>query len=64
VQQAQAVQSTPDSQGVGNVGTGGTQASSTVPFNFASITNLATVGEFLDAASQTWAGAAISLGGF
>jgi hypothetical protein len=54
------------SAGTGNAnGTNSaSSASSSGLFNFAAISNLATVGEFLDAASQTWAGGAISLGGF
>jgi hypothetical protein len=66
-----SAQSQQASQGVGNVGIGtggsggsGGSGSSTGPFNFSGIANTATVGEFLDAGSQTWAGGAISLGGF
>lgn len=68
---AQPSQST---QGVGNVGTGvgtgvgvgsgGSSSSDPAPFNFTGITDGATVAEFLDATSQTWAGGPISLGGF
>jgi hypothetical protein len=68
-----SVQSAQVSQGVGNVGigtggsggsSGGSGGSSSGPFNFSSISNSATVGEFLDAGSQTWTGGPISLGGF
>lgn len=68
-----AAQSAQASQGVGNVGigtggsggsSGGSDGSSSGPFDFAIVSDFTPMGEFLDSASQTWAGGPISLGGF
>jgi hypothetical protein len=79
VSAAQSAQSAQASQGVGNVGvgvgggagiggsggsSGGSDGSSSGPFDFAMVSNFTPIGEFLDSASQTWAGGPISLGGF
>jgi hypothetical protein len=57
-------QSAPASQDAGAGNSGTNPVSASTPFSFSAIPNTATVGQFLSAASQTWAGGAISLGGF